>query len=181
MPASSRPRKQMQGISSSPLPPPPPAAPMKLFCTLSDEAERRAHTDKNHWSRSQCWTLREMLGYDNNNNDSSSINSASRTRHIEWLVIGNYLIDLTTGRNPELFRQASWSLRSGGNIGTALEVCLCRCGLIHSIHPTRLDSVTHRTTHSVRWRAPPKFFLWDIHSTIRGLFIRRIFYTTIFM
>jgi RNase H-fold protein (predicted Holliday junction resolvase) len=28
-----------------------------------------------------------MLGYDNNNNDSSSINSASRTRHIEWLVI----------------------------------------------------------------------------------------------
>jgi tyrosyl-DNA phosphodiesterase-1 len=87
----SRPRKQQRtSTSASSLEPPPvqpPAAPMKLFCTLSDEAERRAHTDKNHWSRSQCWTLREMLGYDSNSS------SESTPRHIEWLVIGNYLID----------------------------------------------------------------------------------------
>jgi tyrosyl-DNA phosphodiesterase-1 len=86
----SRPRKQQRTDTSLPLPPPPPAAPMKLFCTLSDEAERRVHTDKNHWSRTQCWTLREMLGYDNNDSDSSNISPA---RHIEWLVIGNYLVD----------------------------------------------------------------------------------------
>jgi tyrosyl-DNA phosphodiesterase-1 len=89
----SRPRKQQRTSASSPLPPPPPAAPMKLFCTLSDEAERRAHTDKNHWSRTQCWTLREMLGYDNDNDNNFSSNSTSPARHIEWLVVGNYLID----------------------------------------------------------------------------------------
>jgi tyrosyl-DNA phosphodiesterase-1 len=89
----SRPRKQQRtATSASSLEPPPSAAPMKLFCTLSDEAERRAHTDKNHWSRSQCWTLREMLGYDKNSNDDSN-SSASTARHIEWLVISNFMIN----------------------------------------------------------------------------------------
>jgi hypothetical protein len=55
-----------------------------------------------------------MLGYDC---DSSSSNSASRTRHIEWLVIGNYLIDLTIcwTKSPSCFRfKRRWSLRSSG-------------------------------------------------------------------
>lgn len=57
---------------------------MKLFATVSDVAERLKHPDdKTHWSHSQCWTLREMLGFDGNRVHSP----------IDWLVVCNYMID----------------------------------------------------------------------------------------
>jgi tyrosyl-DNA phosphodiesterase-1 len=71
------------------------AAPIKLFCTLSDQAERRMHpNDKNHWSRTQCLTLREMLGFDDESSKSA----------IEWLIIGNFIInfDFLLDEIPEL-------------------------------------------------------------------------------
>jgi tyrosyl-DNA phosphodiesterase-1 len=52
--------------------------PIKLFATVSDESIRKDQQDPSHWSRTHCWTLREMLDL---------------TRPIQWLVLGNYLLN----------------------------------------------------------------------------------------
>ena len=60
------------------------STPIKLFATLSDVDDRAKHQfEPDHWSRSQCWTLREMLGLDSNRPQTS----------IDWLVLCNYMID----------------------------------------------------------------------------------------
>ena len=58
-------------------------APIKLFATKSDVAMRSRYPhDQEHWSKTQCWTLREMLGYDGN-----------YSAGIQWIVIATYLLD----------------------------------------------------------------------------------------
>lgn len=73
----------LTATSTLPLPNGLSSSPIKLFCTLQDEEIRKRESNPTHWSRSQCWTIREMLGLDGN--------YASST--IEWLVISNYIID----------------------------------------------------------------------------------------
>lgn len=135
----SRPRKQQRTSASSLQPPPPSAAPVKLFCTLSDEAERRAHTDKNHWSRTQCWTLREMLGYDNNST-TDSFSSTSTARHIEWLVVGNYLIDFDflLDEIPELLSIPNVVVFYG-NADTSEQPWKSACAGAHTVDFVRLN------------------------------------------
>lgn len=77
---SKRARRESGPASEVPL----KETPIKLFATRSDVIEREKHAgDMDHWSRSQTWTLREMLGFDGNRPHGS----------IDWLVICNYLID----------------------------------------------------------------------------------------
>ena len=52
-------------------------APIKLFCTVQDAALRQQH-DRNHWSWTQCRTLRQMILGD---------------EPIQWLAISNFLVD----------------------------------------------------------------------------------------
>jgi tyrosyl-DNA phosphodiesterase 1 len=55
--------------------------PIKLFATLQDESERSSRNpNKNHWSYTQCQTLREMLRIEGSD-------------AIEWMVVSTYLID----------------------------------------------------------------------------------------
>lgn len=63
----------------------PRQAPIKLFATAQDLQERQRSGDPNHWSRSQCLTLREMIGYDGDLNGGASI---------EWMILSNFLVDL---------------------------------------------------------------------------------------
>jgi len=78
-------------MSASSQSPPPTApsrsAPIRLFAAASDLEERAkimASSDlTNHWSKTQCWTMREMLGYDGNHSGG----------RIEFLVVSNYLVD----------------------------------------------------------------------------------------
>lgn len=55
------------------------SCPIKLFATESDERVRVNNTDASHWSRSQCQTLREMIGIEKHS--------------IDWIVIGTMLLD----------------------------------------------------------------------------------------
>jgi len=71
-------------------------APIKIFATKSDERERaRNPGDEQHWSRTQCWTLREMLGFDGGH---------YKARSVDWIVVSNFLIDCAYLLNevPEL-------------------------------------------------------------------------------
>lgn len=75
-------------------------APIRLFATdLDINARKENAEDMNHWSRTQCWTLREMIGVDHDPTDSSKHKPS-----IEWLVVGNYIIDFEFLLNeiPEL-------------------------------------------------------------------------------
>jgi tyrosyl-DNA phosphodiesterase-1 len=62
----------------------PESAPIKLFATHQDLHVRTLTSDPEHWSRSQCLTLREMLGYDGSLNGRATI---------DWMVVSNFLID----------------------------------------------------------------------------------------
>ena len=71
-------------------------APIKIFATKSDERERaRNPGNEQHWSRTQCWTLREMLGFDG---------GQCKARSVDWMVVSNFLIDCAYLLNevPEL-------------------------------------------------------------------------------
>ena len=73
---------------------------LKLLATDQDLQIRQAHRDDpHHWSRSQCETLRELIGFDRN---PSSSNGHSRA--IDFLVMGNYLVNfaLLLDEMPEL-------------------------------------------------------------------------------
>jgi len=69
--------------------------PIKLLCTVQDAALRKRN-DRNHWSYTQCRTLRELILGDNNNNNNDE--------PIQWLLIANYLVDFNFLLNevPEL-------------------------------------------------------------------------------
>ena len=71
-------------------------APTKIFATKSDERERDKNPgDRQHWSRTQCWTLREMLGFDGERYSA---------RSVDWMVVSNFIIDCAYLLNevPEL-------------------------------------------------------------------------------
>lgn len=59
----------------------PLETPIKLFCTVQDDALRQKH-DRSHWSWTQCRTLREMILGGTNDNEP-----------IQWLVVANYIVD----------------------------------------------------------------------------------------
>lgn len=59
-----------------------PTSPIKLFATRQDMQLRKYHPEKDHWSYTQCWTLRELLGVD-----------GTVRERIEWLVVSNFIVD----------------------------------------------------------------------------------------
>lgn len=58
----------------------PSPSPIKIYATIQDE-EMRKNYATDHWTYTQCWTLREILG----------INLGES---IDWMVISNFVIDL---------------------------------------------------------------------------------------
>jgi hypothetical protein len=59
----------------------PLLSPIKLFATKQEQALRKHHSS-DHWSFTECWTLREMLGVD-----------GSLDEPIDFLVISNFIVD----------------------------------------------------------------------------------------
>jgi tyrosyl-DNA phosphodiesterase 1 len=73
----------------------PRSAPIKLFATDLDLQARMSSSDPMHWSRSQCLTLREMLGYDGSLNGAASV---------EWMILSNFIVnfEFLLGEIPEI-------------------------------------------------------------------------------
>jgi hypothetical protein len=73
----------------------PRSAPIKLFATDLDLQARKSSSDPTHWSRSQCLTLREMLGYDGSLNGEASV---------EWMILSNFIVnfEFLLGEIPEI-------------------------------------------------------------------------------
>jgi len=67
------------------------SCPIKLFATYQDEQTRiqQAQSSPSHWSFLHCWTLRELLGLDQNPNDLRH-----ETEQIDFLILSNFMIDL---------------------------------------------------------------------------------------
>ena len=59
----------------------PSPSPIKLFATKQEQALRKQHSS-DHWSFTECWTLREMLGVD-----------GSLDEPIDFLVLSNFIVD----------------------------------------------------------------------------------------
>jgi len=94
--SSSKAAPSTEAAAAARSPEPKTMAPIRLFATTSDvEARNRLHrtscsSPDRHWSRAQCWTLREMLGFDGGGGGGATQRSKSP---IEWLVACNFLVD----------------------------------------------------------------------------------------